>query len=337
MIRNLRLILIFLLLSCLPIHASDCCAEESALFWPPPPAEMRIAFIKSIYSPRDIGIESGFFRKLKRIVIGDEEDVFNKPIAVAVDSQKRIYICDTGSPALHIFKQKEKKHKRIITINDEELISPVGVVAGDNGLVYLCDSKLKKVFCLDGEGKFKFYLGKVKKFLRPTGLAINRDRLYVVDTAAHRISIFDLNGNFISEFGNRGKGAEEFNYPTSLAIDKEGKIYVVDTLNFRIQVFDENNKFLYSIGQAGDSSGSFSRPKGIAIDSFGHIYTTDGMFDNFQIFNRNKDFLLSVGSCGQKDGEFWMPSGIAIDSDNYIYVADSYNQRIQVFRYVGKD
>jgi len=298
---------------------------------------MRISFVKSVYSPQDIGIKAGLFKKLKRIITGEEKDLLNKPIAVAVDNQKTIFICDPGRPALYILRQKERQCRKITEINGEELISPVGITVSDNGFVFVSDSILKKVFCLDRDGRFKFSIGGDNKFLRPTGMTVSKGRLYVADTAAHSILMFDLNGNFIGEFGRRGKDPREFNYPASIAADKEGKIYVVDALNFRIQVFDADNKFLYSIGQAGDGSGSFSRPKGVAVDSFGHIYTTDGMFDNLQIFNQKKEFLLSLGESGQKAGEFWIPAGIAIDKDNYIYVADSYNRRIQVFRYVGKE
>jgi len=321
----------------LSIPVGYCAQEESPLFWPPPPAPMRISFVKSVYASADIGIKSGFFKKFKGIIFGETKDILNKPMAVAVDKQKTIYICDAGGPALHVFIQREKRYKKITTINKEELLSPVGVAVSDNGLVFIADSKLQKVFCLDENGRFKFTIGQDKRLLRPAGLAISKERLYVVDTLTHSVSIFDLMGNFILEFGGRGKEDGKFNYPTSITVDKEGKIYIVDTLNFRIQVFDENNKFLYSIGQLGDSSGSFLRPKGVAVDSFGHIYITDGVFDNIQIFNQKREFLLSLGESGHMDGEFWIPCGITIDEENYIYAADSYNQRIQIFHYVGKD
>lgn len=311
-------------------------AEEYPLCWPPPPAQTRISFIRSVYSPADIGIKQGWVRKLKAVVFGAEKQILNKPIAVAVDRQKTIYVCDAGVPALHIFGQKEKQYKKLTAINKEKLLLPVGVAVSEKDLIFLADSALKKVFCLDKNGKLKFILGE-GRFTRPTGLAISKERVYVVDTLEHSILVFDLRGNFMLQFGGRGKEEGKFNYPTSIVADAEGKIYVADTLNFRIQVFDQTNKFLYCIGQIGDSSGSFARPKGVAVDSFGHIYTTDAIFDNIQIFNREKEFLLALGEPGNKNGEFWIPSGMSIDKDNYIYVADSYNQRIQIFQYVGKE
>ncbi len=314
-----------------------CAEEESPLFWPPPPAEIKISFVKSVYSPDDLGIKAGFLKKLQVVFFGEEKNMLSKPMAVAVGEDGVLYICDAGEPAVHIYRKKEKRYKKITVIGKERLISPVGVAVAENGMIFIADSELKKVFCLDKEGKLKFIISPDEKFLRPTGLAVRKNKLYVVDTLAHSIFVFDLEGNFISRFGGRGKGDGEFNYPAYICADNEGKIYVADTLNFRIQVFDENNKFLYFFGKLGDSSGSFSRPKGVAVDSFGHIYVTDGMFDALQIFNKGRELLLFLGETGQEDGEFWIPSGIAADRENYIYVADAYNRRIQVFHYVGKD
>lgn len=314
-----------------------CAEKESPLCWPPPPAEIRINFIQSVYCAADLGMQRGFFKKLKGMLFGEETNAFNKPLAVAVDKHKTIYICDAGGPAVHIFTQKNKRYKKITSINKQELLSPVGIAVSDNDLVFIADSSLKKVFCLDNNARFKFSIGSDTTFLRPTGLALYKEKLFIADTLRHRIMIFDTKGNFIGSFGGRGKQEGAFNFPTSIATDSDGNLYVTDTLNFRIQIFDKNNRFLYSIGSVGDSTGTFARPKGVAVDSFGHIYATDGVFDNIQIFSRKKEFLLSLGVSGHEDGEFWIPSGIAIDSENYIYVADSYNQRIQILRYVGRE
>lgn len=314
-----------------------CAPEESPLFWPEPPAEIKVSFIKSVYSAPNFGIKGGFFRKIKGLILGDTADFLKKPIALAVDKNGSIYACDTGEPAVYIFRNKEKGFQKITSINKEHLVSPVGIAVAQNGLIFIADSDLKKIFCVNDKGGFKFVLAPAHKFLRPTGLAVINEKLYVVDTQAHSILVFDLAGKFLSRFGERGQAAGKFNFPTAISTDSSGNIYVADTLNFRIQVFDKNNKFLYSVGKPGDSSGSFSRPKGVAVDSFGHIYTTDAMFDAIQIFNKKGELLLFLGETGQKDGEFWIPGGIAIGEDNYIYVADSYNRRIQIFQYVGKD
>ena len=311
--------------------------DESSLFWPPPPAEIRVIFVKSILAPKDIGVKPSLFNKLKSLLVGTEDDNLSRPIAVAVDGEGTIYVADPGTPAVHWFDQEAKRYKKITDMDGRALVSPVGVAVSKNGLIFVSDSILRRVFCLDKSGRLKFVIGQDGTLSRPTGLAADGEKLTVVDTGAHRLFIFDLEGHLIKAFGERGNGNGQFNYPTSVALDSEGRIYVVDTLNFRIQVFDKEYQYLDSIGQAGDSSGSFSLPKGVAVDSYGRIYSTDGLFDNVQIFSHDQQFLLSLGESGHRNGEFWIVSGIAIDRENTIYVADSYNQRVQVFRYVGKD
>lgn len=311
--------------------------SESSLFWPAPPDEIRVGFVKSIYTAKDWGIKPTLFKKLKRLISGQENDAMALPTAIAVDRQGAVYVCDPGGSAVHVFDRVAKQYKKITRVGKQALVSPVGVAVDKAGSIFISDSKLGKVFCLTREGRMEYAVGGDQLFQRPTGLAVGDGRLFVVETAAHRVLIFDAAGHLLKSFGQRGKGPGEFNYPTAVALDKEGRVYVVDTLNFRIQVFDQEARFLYSVGGVGDGSGYFSRPKGVSVDSFGHIYVTDGLSDNVQIFSQKQEFLLSWGESGPKDGEFWIVSGIAVDEGNNIYVADSYNHRIQVFRYLGKD
>ena len=48
--------------------------------------------------------------------------------------------------------------------------------------------------------------------------------------------MYSSDGHFITSFGTEGKRRGEFNYPTDIAIDKDGKIYVTEYGNHRVQV-----------------------------------------------------------------------------------------------------
>jgi len=65
--KKLRIVLNIILLICsvLSVISAYAWEEDSALFWPPPPEQMRISFVKSVYNPSDFGIKAGFLRKLK--------------------------------------------------------------------------------------------------------------------------------------------------------------------------------------------------------------------------------------------------------------------------------
>ena len=179
---------------------------------------------------------------------------------------------------------------------------------------------------------------EARRVYLPSGMTLTMatgDRLYVVDSQLNGVVVFDLQGKFVKQFGERGAGPGEFNFPTHVTADSQGFLWVTDSLNGRIQKFDRQGNYQGRIGSPGDSSGHFSRPKGAALDSLGRVYVVDGLFGNVQIFDPDGRLLLALGQAGSQAGEFWLPNGIAISRDNRIFVADSYNRRVQILKYVG--
>jgi DNA-binding beta-propeller fold protein YncE len=77
----------------------------------------------------------------------------------------------------------------------------------------------------------------------PRGVAINGDRLFVVDTTAHAVKVYRLPKDvtevprYIGSFGIEGIGNGQFQYPNGIAIDGNGRIYVTDRENDRVQVW----------------------------------------------------------------------------------------------------
>lgn len=198
--------------------------------------------------------------------------------------------------------------------------------------ILFTDSRLNKIFLLSGNNKAIHEFGHQLNLNQPTGIAISKSgQVWVIETAAHKVSILDHDGNLIRTFGQRGKGDGEFNYPTSIWIDADGVVYIVDALNYRIQIFDADGNFVRCFGKAGHVSGSFALPKSVATDSYGDIYVVDALLHNVQIFDRAGNFLLAFGSQGREHGQFWLPSAVYIDPYDTIYIADTYNARVQLF------
>ncbi len=341
LVRMRRVMMICLFLSLggsLGGFAAGLQDDLSNLFWPAPPAEPRVFFVKNISGDKDMEIKKSVWGRFKDLMVGRRHFSFVRPMDVAAGAGGVLYIADGGAAQVCIFDRTRKAVDCIDQIGQRvSLVSPVGIAAADDGTIFIADSYLGKVFAVNKQGKLFFALGEDGGVTRPTDLFIRGGRLFVVDAAAANVSIFDLNGQLLTRFGKKGKESGEFNFPTHLYVDGKNRVYVTDSLNFRIQVFDATGVFLKSIGSAGDSSGHFSRPKGVAVDSRGHIYVADALFDNIQIFDFDEHFLMNFGVAGHGDGEFWLPTGMAIDEDDYIYVADSYNRRVSVYRYVGED
>lgn len=304
--------------------------------WPPPPDEARIRLAAVLSGRADVEADS----RLKRVLLGASPqspyDQLRKPFAVALDSQDRVLVTDSGSGALIRFDRTGRRMDVLGTQGAVRLKIPLGIGLGPDDTAYVADVGLQKVVAIDPEGKIRAVYGKAGELVNPTDAALTPDgsRLYVADSKAHKIVIFDAaTARLLSSFGKRGEGAGEFNFPTSLAFGPEGDLFVVDQLNSRVQVLTVEGEQLDELGSLGVGFGNFVRPKDVAVDEVGLIYVTDNAFNNFQLFDADFTLLTFVGEAGQGPGQFHGVSGIAVRGDQ-IAVVDQLGRRVQLFQFL---
>jgi DNA-binding beta-propeller fold protein YncE len=352
----LKIILSLFLLAML----SGCATEKLVLRFDPlrSTAEKRIYFppISDEEVPRYVYVgeligEQNFveeFKKEKNLVIevlkwiagifeNDGPVELQRPQSGVVDENGRILVTDVSRGAVFVFDPVKgfldvwefaQGYRRFVT--------PTGIALGPAGRVFVADSDQGQVFVLDQQGKG---VGLIAPGLleRPTGLAwdANAALLYVADTQAHQIKVFDATGRMVKTIGQRGEGPGEFNYPTYLALNR-GKLIVADTMNARLQMItlDETASPII-VGERGAKVGNFVRPKGVAVDSENNIYAIESYHDHLLIFDDQARFLLPIGGAGKEAGKFYLPSGVWIDRGNRVFVADTFNGRIAVFEFLG--
>lgn len=213
-------------------------------------------------------------------------------------------------------------------------------LAAANDKIYVSDTSNKRVQIFDSAGNFITKFGTYGtgdgQFTDPKGIAVNNERIYVVDR--DRVQIFDSAGNFIAKFGSIGIGDGQFNTPRDLAISND-RIFVVDNKNNRIQIFDPNGNFITKFGTYGTGDGEFNYPTGIAVDE-NRIYVVDRQNNRVQIFDLVGNFITKFGTFGTDDEQFYWPQGIAVNGD-IIYVTDTSDayygsHRIRVFNLNGR-
>ncbi|MFQ5645116.1 MAG: 6-bladed beta-propeller [Thiogranum sp.] len=327
----------FLLGGCTPARNTTPDARVERV-WPEPPARPRMRYVKSIYTAKDLGIEKSFWQRLGEFITGPSSTRLVRPMAVVVDSRNEImYVADPGAHGVHRFNLRDSSYKLLYREENLPLTSPVGMALGSDSQVFITDSGLGQLFVATPEANFLAPVELEPEPQQPTGVLFEQatGHLYIVDTTAHAIKVYSDAGTLIRQFGRRGTGPGEFNFPTALWQNRQGQLLVTDSLNFRIQRLDTRGRFLGQFGQPGDASGDLSRPKGVATDRSGHIYVVDSMFHAFQVFDTTGELLLILGSQGHDAGEFWLPTGIFIAPDDSIYISDSHNRRVQIFRYIG--
>lgn len=308
---------------------------EEPLVWPQPPETPRIAYVGMISTEEDLKPARSWSQGLGELFFGKKEiGVLVSPTAALYDSEK-IYVTDSAAGILHVFDLGTRDYQQVTSVGlNDTLMMPVAIALADENIC-ITDSVLKKVCVFDKAGVFKFAFGQ-DVLTRPTGIAFSplQQKLYVTDTASHKVNVFDKKGDWLFEFGSRGIEPGQFNFPTHLWVDTDGKVYVSDTLSYRVQVFSSDGTFLRMFGTHGDRPGNFAHPAGIATDSAGHVYVIDKQYENVQVFDNDGNVLMAFGAEGHGPGDFWLPAGIFISSDDRIYIADSFNKRIQVFEYL---
>ena len=98
--------------------------------------------------------------------------------------------------------------------------------------------------------------------------------VYVPDSKNNRIQKFDINGTYVTSFGNGTAGSKpgEFNLPTTIDIDSKGDFFVTERGNERVQKIDSNGKSLLMWGSLGTGNSEFCHMEHLAVDKFDNVY-----------------------------------------------------------------
>ncbi len=168
------------------------------------------------------------------------------------------------------------------------------------------------------------------------GVAYVLNRAYENRPDGVHVTMMTLDEEYITEFSSFGEAQGQVVWPTSIALDGQGKVYVADEWLNRISIFDKDGEFLSSWGNAGSGDGEIDRPAGIVIGGDGTMFLTDSRNHRVQKFSLDGQFKGKFGSFGDGPGQFNMPWGIALDKEGQLFVADWRNDRIQQFTADGE-
>lgn len=248
--------------------------------------------------------------------------LLNQPTGVAVDSEGRIFISDTGN-------------HRVRVVNAAGVI---GTVAGNGNAAYFGDGSRAVDAALHSPG----------------GIAVDAEgTLYIADTLTHRVrkvqhGIIDTVAGRGQGFGGDGGPAVQalLNSPTAVAVDAAGNLYIADSGNGRIRKVTPQGIITTVAGGGffGAPSGvatelQFGEIKGVTVDRAGNFYFSESE----RVRKVTPAGILSTLAgngecCYSNDGgdasiaNLNSPWGLAVDSAGSILVADSQNHAIRAIR-----
>jgi streptogramin lyase/DNA-directed RNA polymerase subunit RPC12/RpoP len=93
--------------------------------------------------------------------------------------------------------------------------------------------------------------------------------IFILNRVGYEIYKINSQGTFLDRFGSKGKGQQQFNNPSSIAVDGKGRIFVVDSeQGYLLKVFDSNGTYLKSLPWPKE----ITYPYMILFDVRGNLY-----------------------------------------------------------------
>lgn len=254
----------------------------------------------------------------------------SRPVALAVDSQQRLYLALPDSHQV----------LRIDTRGELQRVAGCGQpgFSGDGGPALAARLDM------------------------PYGLAIDaHDRLYIADSLNHRIRCVETDGRIWTLAGSGPLGSHggafagdggparqaRLNRPTGLAVSPDGILYIADFLNHRVRQLSPDGQISTRAGngQAGWSgdgdqawAARLNAPFALACDRRGNLYIADR--NNHCVRRVQSDGLIdTLAGTGEPgfngDGQpataiaLNTPFGLALDARDGLYIADTFNHCIR--------
>jgi DNA-binding beta-propeller fold protein YncE len=184
----------------------------------------------------------------------------------------------------------------------------------------------------------EFIVGKSQPqyiFKRPLDITSSEGRLYLLDSEAPAVHVFDLVRRKYFKFGYRFEG--KLVNPVSIATDKNGRVFVADRGRNSIIIFDSIGLYQSLINLRGITT----QLAGLVTDPEGEIiYVVDrGGIDSeaHQVvkLTRKGEVIKRIGTRGKEPGQLNLPMDIAMGTDDLLYVMDTGNFRVQVMDMEG--
>lgn len=217
-----------------------------------------------------------------------------------------------------------------------ELVYPRAIDYSAAEDVFVVVDRTARVQRYDHDGKFlsgwrmpEWERGK------PVGITVGPDGNYwIADTHYHRVYVYTPSGEVVRHFGSHGSGPGEFELPTDVAFDSEGRVYVSEYGgNDRVQVFDQQGNYLSTFGHFGNEADQLSRPQSILFvkNAAGveELYITDSCNHRISVWSKEGKHLRNIGQSGSPLGQFRFPYGLSMDREGNLIITEYGNTRVQ--------
>ena len=250
---------------------------------------------------------------------------FYEPTGIEVDDSGYIYVADSENNRI----QKFGPNGQFISSwgqygnGNSEFHMPYDIAIDSKMFIYVTDTQNARIQKFTTDGQF---VTTFDSFDPCKGIFVDvNENMFL--TGTDRVIKLDSEGKLINEWGEKGTGDGQFDFPIGggIAVDSNGYIYVADSNNGRIQVFSSAGEFVTKWITGG-------YPQGIDIDAEDYIYVAlpgQGVLR----FNPEGQLITKIGRYGYGPGHMSYTSGVAVDHKGAVYVTDTGGgNTVQVFQ-----
>jgi len=165
--------------------------------------------------------------------------------------------------------------------------------------------------------------------VKPYGMALKDGKLYVCDTMASGIQVFDLARRRSRYFAPRGEG--RLQTPINISIDADGTRYVADTGRNQVLIYSKDDGYVGAMGTTGEM-----KPTAVAITP-DQLYVADVKGHSVRVYNKaDRQFLFTIPKDPKADkGRLFSPTNLAIDQQGRLLVSDLGAFAVQVYDLEG--
>jgi sugar lactone lactonase YvrE len=166
-------------------------------------------------------------------------------------------------------------------------VGPQNLTVDEDGYLYVVDYGNQRICKFDPDGVFVLSFGARSAvfpgFNSPTGIAARNGRIYIADSAAKSIYVFDPNGHYL------GLLTDSLSGPESLRFLSDGRLLAADTN--RVLLIDTDSAIVRELGVAGNPR---TRIVGADMDSNGSLLAANFAAGEVSVLTRFDDLASGL-------------------------------------------
>ncbi len=166
--------------------------------------------------------------------------------------------------------------------------------------------------------------------IKPYGIALQKNLLYVCDTMSSSVQVFDLVKKRGRYFSPRNEG--RLATPINITLDADGTRYVADTGRDQVLIYGRDDSFKGAIGKKDEM-----KPCDVALTP-DRIYIADLKNHCVQVLNKGDHSVLFTIPRDPKaaQGKLFSPTNLALDPQGRLRVSDTGAFTVSVYDLEGK-